>query len=321
MCIALIFSFETGIYFPYRWQVFWLVVFLFFFSSFGYFFGKLFKPQLSDDIGLFKRFSVRFFGIRPLIFSLFFLSTADFLYSGGFPLFSFFAGSGPTSTNYGMPLIHGLQKAIQFLLFTYVIANRNYFSFSLLMLILLPFLELSRSSLLIYFLFTIIYNLTKEQIGDLIYFFYLTAILSLGVFFIIFGNTRDNSALTGLVEGTNLTVIFFYTYFVSGLSNFSDIILRDEGLVLIYGALNSTTGWYPLYNYGSIYLLTLGAIVIGIISGLLSGEVKARYIPLKAIFSSGLALMFFGNFLFNNAYLFMIIFLFLFSRVWVFSKD
>ena len=210
VCIALIFSFETGLYFPYRWQVFWLVVFLVFFSSFGYFFGRLFKPQLNDDIGLFKRFSVRFFGIRPLILSLFGLSLTDFLYSGGFPLFSFFSGSGPTSTNYGMPLIHGLQKAIQFLLFTYVIANRNYFSFSFLMLIVLPFLELSRASLLIYFF--IYYNLqssekTNRRFNSI---FYLTAIVSLGAFFIVFGNTRDNSALTGLVEGADLTVIFFF---------------------------------------------------------------------------------------------------------------
>jgi len=51
------------------------------------------------------------------------------------------------------------------------------------------------------------------------------------------------------------------------------------------------------------------------VSGLMAGEIKSRFIPLKAIFTSGLALMFFGNFLFNNAYLFMIIFLYLFTRV------
>lgn len=314
-CVALTFIVDFGFFYSYRWGSLTLGSALISFLTLGFFLGLLVKPyfRLTEFDGM-KLFTAKFVGVGFLSAILVFLSILDVFYSGGFPVQRLIGLPGPSSTIYGMPLVHGLQKAVQFLLFTFIVLNRNYWSIAGLILLLLPLLELSRSSLLIYFFiyFSIFFNQISAR--ELKVFPLFTVAIFVLVMFVLMGNIRDTSALSRMSQGANLTFLWFYSYLVSPLANFSEIVLNEER-GLIYTALNATTGWYPLYQIGGRLGLAIGAIAIGFCSGLLHGRVRARLLPFKVVFASGTAFLFFGNFLLNNAYLFMMVFLLIFGKV------
>ena len=151
-CVALTFIVDSSFFYYYRWGSFTLGLALISLLTLGFSLGLLVKPYLrSTEFNGVKLFTVKFVGVGFLAVMLAFLSILDVFYSGGLPVQRLIGFPGPSSTIYGMPLVHGLQKAVQFLLFTFIVLNRNYSSVAGLLLLLLPLLELSRSSLLIYF--------------------------------------------------------------------------------------------------------------------------------------------------------------------------
>ena len=307
----------SGFYYAYKNQVIPLLSYLFVFLMSGFIIGlalrgksqKIFSSQNNAV------FIIKYIGIKRLKIFFLVLCSIDCLFSSGVPAQIFLGIAAPTTTSYGVPLVHGMQKAMQLLLFTLFILNNEKKSIFFIFLLVVPILELSRASMVLY---TIIFFSASIQNGNIIKFLNVRTIIFLltilGLWLLI-GNLRDTDALKSVV-GTSSSIfrLWLYPYLVSPIVNLSETV-RLGYISLPHSALNAITGWLPFYQKFGIVGLYLGTAIVGVLSGILFGKTRGALIPIKVIFTTGSVFLFFGIFLLNNAFLFLFLLLIICSKV------
>ena len=314
--ITILFLYEDGYFYSFRFQVLKLLSIISAVALIGFFFGlivKRYKKQYLKYHIFRVNFTMQLLAVNKIFLMMIALIIIDFIYSRGFPIQMILGIPGPSSTSYGAPLIHGLQKALQLILFTNFALNERYKSYGFIILCIIPFLEFSRSTLIIYMIIYFARNAQLNTKFRVLNIRMVTLVLACATIFIVLGNTRNTDALNTLQSGASLTWIWFYTYLVASYCNLSEVILLDNNQ-LIYQALNARTGWFQFYTWGGIIGFFFGIMFVGFFSGIFHGNIRARLIPVKLYFTVGCALMFFGIFLTNNAFIFMFIFTFFLSR-------
>ena len=307
----------SGFYYAYKNQVIPLLSYLFVFLMSGFIIGlalrgksqKIFSSQ-SNAV-----FIIKYIGIKRLKIFFLVLCSIDCLFSSGVPAQIFLGIAAPTTTSYGVPLVQKKKKAMQLLLFTLFILNNEKKSIFFIFLLVVPILELSRASMVLY---TIIFFSASIQNGNIIKFLNVRTIIFLltilGLWLLI-GNLRDTDALKSVV-GTSSSIfrLWLYPYLVSPIVNLSETV-RLGYISLPHSALNAITGWLPFYQKFGIVGLYLGTAIVGVLSGILFGKIRGALIPIKVIFTTGSVFLFFGIFLLNNAFLFLFLLLIICSKV------
>ena len=299
----------------------------------GYFLGLLSKQIILGHyfrLSLRPNFEKKFIRIRflqPLFLSWLFLSTIEILYSGGLPLLGYLGISSPSSSDFGIPLVHGLAMSIFYLLF--VGHSINFFQGKkdgkFLVLFFIWALLLSHRgaiilvSLLFFFSYIFFQNSRNIKLG-FGFFLILSSILSI---FVLFGQLRGTATILPSATGTDINFLLFiwlYAYFVSSWVNFALTVDANSAVrVLEHDALNVTTGWsVPYFSYGVLGMY-LAIFLIGIFCACLQGNIKKNFLPFKILFTACCTLLFFGDFLFNRAFLLNMVLSLLLASVFYFS--
>ena len=260
-------------------------------------------------------FIIKYIGIKSLKIFFLVLCCIDCFFSAGVPAQVFLGISAPSPTHYGVPLVHGMQKAMQLLLFTLCILNNDRKSMFFIFLLLVPIIELNRASMVLY---VVIYFSAKAQnlIGKkIINLRNITVILLIIFLWLILGNLRNTDSLRSVAGASSSIVeLWLYPYLVSPIVNLSETI-KVGYISLPHAALNAITGWFPFYQKFGMIGLSGGVAIVGMLSGILFGQVRPALIPFKIFFTTGSLFLFFGIFLLNNAFLFLFILLIICSKV------